>query len=167
MFNAVIGSETQPDRMVRDFDTISLCLSKGLGAPVGSVIVGDRQTISEAHRCRKRLGGGMRQSGILAAAGLYALDNNIDRLSEDHSRARRLAEAISKMQHFSVDLDAVQSNMVYVNCLEADSNEIIERLAKRGVDVLDETSSMVRAVVHLHITDEDIDIAIGAFEDSQ
>ena len=167
MFNAVVGSNTDPDRMVRDFDTISVCLSKGLGAPVGSVLVGDTHIIQEAHRSRKRLGGGMRQSGMLAAAGLYALDNNIERLSEDHSRARILAEAIEKMPNFSVDLDAVQSNMVYVNCLESDSNQIMGRLSQRGVDVLDESESIVRAVVHLHITDEDIERAIGAFDESQ
>ena len=109
----------------------------------------------------------MRQSGMLAAAGLYALDNNIERLSEDHSRARILAEAIEKMPNFSVDLDAVQSNMVYVNCLESDSNQIMGRLSQRGVDVLDESESIVRAVVHLHITDEDIERAIGAFDESQ
>ena len=167
MFNAVVGSNTDPDRMVRDFDTISVCLSKGLGAPVGSVLVGDTHIIQEAHRSRKRLGGGMRQSGMLAAAGIYALDNNIERLSEDHSRARILAEAIEKMPNFSVDLDAVQSNMVYVNCLESDSKQIMGRLSQRGVDVLDESESIVRAVVHLHITDEDIERAIGAFDESQ
>ena len=167
MFNAVVGSNTDPDRMVRDFDTISVCLSKGLGAPVGSVLVGDTHIIQEAHRSRKRLGGGMRQSGMLAAAGIYALDNNIERLSEDHSRARVLAEAIEKMPNFSVDLDAVQSNMVYVNCLESDSKQIMGRLSQRGVDVLDESESIVRAVVHLHITDEDIERAIGAFDESQ
>ena len=167
MFNAVVGSNTDPDRMVRDFDTISVCLSKGLGAPVGSVLVGDTHIIQEAHRSRKRLGGGMRQSGMLAAAGIYALDNNIERLSEDHSRARVLAEAIEKMPNFSVDLDAVQSNMVYVNCLGSDSKQIMGRLSQRGVDALDESESIVRAVVHLHITDEDIERAIGAFDESQ
>jgi len=167
MFNAVIGSGINPARMVRDFDTISVCLSKGLGAPAGTVLVGDRETIAESHRWRKMFGGGMRQSGILAAAGLYALENNIERLSEDHYRARRLAEAVNQMSHFSVDLGAVQSNMVYVDCADIGAKQMIERLAQRGVDVLDESDSIVRAVVHLHITDQDIDRAIEAFEDSQ
>ena len=109
----------------------------------------------------------MRQSGILAAAGIFALDNNIERLSEDHQRARRLAEAISKMRLFSVDLESVQSNMVYVECSQVGAVEIRERLAHRGVDVLDETDSIIRAVTHLHITDEDIDRTIDAFENSQ
>ena len=167
MFNAVVASGTDPARMVRDFDTISICLSKGLGAPVGSVLVGDAATISEAHRWRKMFGGGMRQAGILAAAGLYALENNIDRLTEDHARARRLAEAVDDMDAYSVDLDAVQSNMVYVDCREDGAKALVKELAKMGVDVLDLEDSTIRAVVHLHITDEDIDRAIAAFEAAQ
>jgi len=167
MFNAVVASGTDPARMVRDFDTISICLSKGLGAPVGSVLVGDAATISEAHRWRKMFGGGMRQAGMLAAAGLYALENNIDRLTEDHDRARRLAEAVDDMDAYSVDLDAVQSNMVYVDCREDGAKALVKELAKMGVDVLDLEDSTIRAVVHLHITDEDIDRAIAAFEAAQ
>ena len=153
--------------MVRDFDTISVCLSKGLGAPVGSVLVGDRETISRSRRWRKTFGGGMRQSGILAAAGIYALENNIERLSEDHTRASRLAESINSMDSFSVEMEGVQSNMVYVQCTEESSSEVSRKLAGLGVDVSVETDSIVRAVVHLHITDEDIDMAIQAFEQSQ
>ena len=167
MFNAVVASGTDPARMVRDFDTISICLSKGLGAPVGSVLVGDAATISEAHRWRKMFGGGMRQAGMLAAAGLYALENNIGRLTEDHDRARRLAEAVDDMDAYSVDLDAVQSNMVYVDCREDGAKALVKELAKMGVDVLDLEDSTIRAVVHLHITDEDIDRAIAAFEAAQ
>jgi len=167
MFNAVIGTGTDPARMVRDFDTVSVCLSKGLGAPVGSVLVGDQDAIAESHRWRKMFGGGMRQSGMLAAAGLYALENNIERLSEDHQRARRLAEAIGNMSRFHVDLGAVQSNMVYVECVEVGAMEMRERLSQRGVDVLDESDSIVRAVTHLHITDEDVERTIEAFEASQ
>ena len=167
LFNAVIGSGVDPARMVRGFDTISICLSKGLGAPVGSVLVGDLETISRSRWWRKTFGGGMRQSGILAAAGIYALENNIERLSEDHIRASRLAEAISRMSSFSVELEAVHSNMVYVQCNEDSAKEVASRLASRGVDVSEETDSIVRAVTHLHITDEDIDRAIEAFEQSQ
>jgi len=167
LFNAVIGSGVDPARMVRGFDTISICLSKGLGAPVGSVLVGDLETISKSRWWRKTFGGGMRQSGILAAAGIYALENNIERLSEDHIRASRLAEAISGMNSFSVELEAVHSNMVYVQCNEDGAKEVASRLASRGVDVSEETDSIVRAVTHLHITDQDVDRAIEAFEDSQ
>ncbi len=167
MFNAVVGSESNPARMVRDFDTISVCLSKGLGAPVGSVLVGDSETIAESHRWRKMFGGGMRQSGLLAAGGLYALENNVSRLSEDHARARLLAEAVNDMDRYAVDLEAVQTNMVYVDCDEGGAKDLVERLSESGVDVLDLSESTVRAVVHLHITDEDIDRAIEAFENSQ
>ena len=167
MFNAVVGVDSDPARMVRDFDTISVCLSKGLGAPVGSVLVGDRSTIVEAHRWRKMFGGGMRQSGMLAAGGLYALDNNVSRLSEDHSRARMLAEAVNDMDQYSIDLGSVQSNMVYIDCEEGGAKNLVERLSEKGVDVLDLSESTVRAVTHLHITDEDIDRAIEAFEGSQ
>ena len=167
LFNAAVGSDTDPARMVRDFDTVSICLSKGLGAPIGSVLVGDQETISRSHWWRKTFGGGMRQSGILAAAGIYALENNIERLSEDHIRASRLAEAISRMNSFSVELEAVHSNMVYVQCTEDSAKEVASRLASLGVDVSVETDSIVRAVVHLHIVDEDIDMAIEAFERSQ
>ncbi|MEE3269692.1 MAG: GntG family PLP-dependent aldolase [Candidatus Thermoplasmatota archaeon] len=167
MFNAVVTSGTDPARMVRDFDTISICLSKGLGAPVGSVLVGDESTISEAHRWRKMFGGGMRQAGVLAAAGLYALENNIDRLVDDHARARRLAEAVNAMDAYSVDIEAVQSNMVYVDCSEGGAKALVQNLASMGVDVLDLEDSTIRAVVHLHITDEGIDRAIAAFETAQ
>tara|TARA_Y100000817_G_C16732818_1_gene488785 strand:- start:578 stop:907 length:330 start_codon:yes stop_codon:yes gene_type:complete len=109
----------------------------------------------------------MRQAGMLAAAGLYALENNIDRLTEDHDRARRLAEAVDDMDAYSVDLDAVQSNMVYVDCREGGAKALVNELAKMGVDVLDLEDSTIRAVVHLHITDEDIDRAIAAFEAAQ
>ncbi|MDG1524765.1 MAG: GntG family PLP-dependent aldolase, partial [Candidatus Thalassarchaeaceae archaeon] len=162
LFNAVIATGTDAARMVRDYDSISICLSKGLGAPVGSVLVGSSEFIARAHRWRKMFGGGMRQAGIIAAGGLYALDNHITRLAEDHTRARRLAEAVNAMDGFSVDLDSVQTNMVYVDG-ELGALQIMAGLAEHGVDVLDVGPTAVRAVIHLHITDEDIDRTIAAF----
>ncbi len=167
IFNAVIGSGTSVTRMVEKFDTISVCLSKGLGTPVGSLLVGDSKTINEAHRWRKIFGGGMRQSGILAAAGLYALDYHVERLSEDHSRARSLANAINDMDSYDVDLAAVQSNMVFISCEEGKAQDLVENVSKYGVDVLTIGDSIVRAVVHLHITDQDIENTISAFENAQ
>ena len=166
LFNAVVASGVDATRMVRDFDTISICFSKGLGAPVGSVLVGDAAIIAEAHRWRKMFGGGMRQAGVLAAAGIYALENNIERLAEDHARARRLAEAVNSMDGYSVDLGAVQTNMVYVSCKEGGARALVASLAEQGVDVLDLEESTIRAVMHLHITDEDTDRAIAAFENA-
>ena len=162
LFNAVIATGVDAARMVRDYDSISICLSKGLGAPVGSVLVGSSDFIARAHRWRKMFGGGMRQAGIIAAGGLYAIENHIERLADDHARARRLAEAVNAMDGFTVDLDSVQTNMVYVDG-DLGAQQIMTGLAEHGVDVLDVGPTAVRAVVHLHITDEDIDRVIAAF----
>mmetsp|Transcript_6263 Transcript_6263/g.22012 ORF Transcript_6263/g.22012 Transcript_6263/m.22012 type:complete len:394 (-) Transcript_6263:137-1318(-) len=163
--NAAVAAGTPPADMVRGFDTVSLCLSKGLGAPVGSVLLGSEAFIRRAHRFRKMLGGGMRQAGVLAAAGLYALENNVDRLALDHARARRLAEAVGDMPAFSVDLGAVQTNMVYIDVVdpEVDAHRVVQELAERGVAVLAISSTQIRAVTHLHVTDDGVEEALGAF----
>ena len=140
----------------------SICLSKGLGAPVGSVLVGSQEFINKAHRWRKMFGGGWRQAGILAAAALYTLDHHIDRLEEDHVRARRAAEAINAMDNFSVDMDAVQSNLVYVNC-NIPAADVVASLAEYGIDMFDLPYNRVRVAIHLHITDEDVERIIAAF----
>jgi len=164
LFNATIATRITPNRMVRDFDSISICLSKGLGAPVGSLLVGSSEFIERAHRWRKMFGGGMRQAGVLAAAGIYALENNIQRLSEDHKRAKNLASAINSIEGFEVDLDGVQTNMVYVDITDGrNANEVVEALAEKNVHVLALGPQMLRAVAHLHIEDRDIETAIDAF----
>jgi len=167
IFNASVATGVEVSRMARDYDSISVCLSKGLGAPVGSVLVGSSEMMYRAHRWRKMFGGGMRQAGILAAAGLYALDNHIERMIEDHRLARRLAEAIDKMTSFSVDLAQVQTNMVYIGCSDGGAEDLVARLSNLGVDTLTIDDSSIRAVTHLHLTDEDIERAIVAFESSQ
>jgi len=164
LFNAAVASGTDPARIVRDFDTISICLSKGLGAPVGSVLVGSKADLAEAHRWRKMFGGGMRQAGVIAAAGIYAIENNVDRLSEDHRRARRLAEALNEMPAFSIDLDTVQSNIVFIGTGKGKTKEVIASLSEQSVEILEIDDSTVRAVFHLHITDEDLEKAIEAFK---
>ena len=163
LFNASVASNTDPARMVRDFDSISICLSKGLGAPIGSVLVGSKEDLAQAHRWRKMFGGGMRQAGIMAAAGIYALENNIDRLREDHRRARKFAEALVEMPNFSVNLDTVQSNIVYIGVGKGRSKQMIEKLAKQDIDILDTDDSTIRAVFHLHIGDEDLEKIIEVF----
>jgi len=163
LFNAAVASGTDPARIVRDFDTVSICLSKGLGAPVGSILVGSKTDLAEAHRWRKMFGGGMRQAGVIASAGIYALENNIERLSEDHKRARRLAEALNEMPAFSIDLDTVQSNIVFIGTGKGNTKEIIAGLSKKGVEILEIDDSTVRAVFHLHITDNDVEKTIEAF----
>lgn len=163
LFNASVASNTDPARMVRDFDTVSICLSKGLGAPIGSVLVGSKKDLAQAHRWRKMFGGGMRQAGMMAAAGIYALENNIDRLREDHRRARKFAEALVEMPNFSVNLDTVQSNIVYIGVGKGRSKQMIEKLAKQDIDILDTDDSTIRAVFHLHIGDEDLEKIIEVF----
>jgi threonine aldolase len=107
-------------------------------------------------------GGGWRQAGVLAAAGLYTLDHHIERLEEDHVRARRVAEAINAMDNFSVDMDAVQSNLVYVNC-NIPAADVVTSLAEHGIDMFDLPYNRVRVAIHLHITDEDVERIIAAF----
>ena len=163
LFNAAVASRTDPSRIVRDFDTVSICLSKGLGAPVGSLLVGSEADLAQAHRWRKMFGGGMRQAGIIASAGIYALENNIERLSEDHKRAKKFAEALDETSHFSVNVENVQSNIVFIGVEKGSSKKTIEELSKQGVDILDIDDSTIRAVFHLHITDEDLENTINAF----
>jgi len=165
LFNAAIATGTDPARIVRDYDSISICLSKGLGAPVGSILVGSSNFISLAHRWRKMFGGGMRQAGIIGAAGLYALENNISRLAEDHERAKVLADAINEIDMFSVNLEGVQTNMVYINVLgDIKAEEIVDKLAEHDVHLLALGDDLLRAVTHIHITDEDIENSINAFK---
>jgi threonine aldolase len=163
LFNAAVASRTDPSRIVRDFDTVSICLSKGLGAPIGSLLVGSKADLTQAHRWRKMFGGGMRQAGIIASAGIYALENNIERLSEDHKRAKKFAEALDETSHFSVNIDNVQSNIVFIGVEKGSSKKIIDNLSKHGVKILDTDDSTIRAVFHLHITDEDLENTINAF----
>ncbi len=164
IFNASIATGVGVARMCRDYDSVSICFSKGLGAPVGSVLVGSQKFIEKAHRWRKMFGGGWRQAGVLAAAALYALDHHVERLSEDHARARHVAEEINKMDNFSVDLEAVESNLVYVN-YAGSAKELVEKLRVRGIDMFDLPYNRVRIAIHLHITDEDVQRIIQAFSE--
>ena len=163
LFNAVIGSGVEPSRMVRDCDTVSICISKGLGAPVGGVLLGSNELIQQAHRWRKMFGGGMRQAGVIAAAGLYALEHNRERLVEDHNRAYQLAKGLVDIDGLEIDLKSVQTNMVYLQS-QTSAVEIVEKLAGHGIDVLAIGSNLIRMVTHLHINDEDIEKTIDVFK---
>lgn len=165
LFNAAIATGTTPARIVRDYDSISICLSKGLGSPVGSLLVGSSEFIAQAHRWRKMFGGGMRQAGVIAAAGIYALEHNISRLDDDHKRANKLASAINEMEMFSVNIEGVQTNMVYIEINgDLNANQVVEKLAEHDVHVLALGDNLLRAVTHIHITDEDINKSINAFK---
>ena len=155
IFNAAVATGVDVARMCERYDSVSVCFSKGLGAPVGSVLLGTQAFIDRAHRWRKMFGGGWRQAGLLAAACLHALDHHVERLNEDHLRATRIAEGLNALPEFTVDLSTVQTNMVYVDC-RSPSSEVVATLANHGVDVLETGPHRLRFVVHLHITDEDI-----------
>jgi threonine aldolase len=129
-------------------------------------LVGDEEVIENAHRWRKMFGGGMRQAGIIASAGIYSLQNNIDRLSEDHARMRSLAEAISSLDSFSIDMETVQTNMAYINVDEEkfSADDIVNKLANKGIDLYSTGPQDIRAVAHLDVDDEGIEQAISAFQ---
>jgi threonine aldolase len=162
IFNAAIALEVPAKELAACADSVMFCLSKGLACPVGSMLCGSRAFIEEARRVRKILGGAMRQAGILAAAGLVALDTTIDRLAQDHARARRLAEAIANLPGFSVDLETVQTNMVYVQTRQP-ARYVVQQLETLGVLCLDVFAHTVRLVTHKDVDDEDITHAIDAF----
>jgi len=156
IFNASIATGVALPEMCQAYDSVSICFSKGLGAPVGSVLVGSAEFIAKAHRWRKMFGGGWRQAGLLAAAAHHALDHHVDRLEEDHLRANNLAVRLNTLEGFTVDMSTVQTNMVYVTC-ERPAAEVAAVLAEHGVDVFDISPTQIRVVIHLHITDEDVE----------
>ncbi len=166
LWNASVATGISLKEFAKHFDSVSLCFSKGLGAPVGSIVAGDEEFIDRAHYYRKAYGGGMRQAGILAAAALYAIENNFERMAEDHRRARVLAEAINEMPGFVVNLLTVQTNIVIIDTSLTGhpAPEIADKLLELGVRVLAFAQTRIRMVTHLHITDKDIDRTIEAFK---
>jgi len=162
LFNAAVKLGVAPIEISRHFDSVSICLSKGLGAPVGSVLCGSRKLVEKARRWRKVLGGGMRQAGIIAAAGILALQDNIDRLSEDHANAKLLAEGLSSIDEIKIDMALVQTNMVFVS-LKSDSPEKLAVYLK-DAGVLIDTGNPIRLVTHLDVSTKDIHRAISQFK---
>jgi threonine aldolase len=160
--NASVASGVPADRIGGLFDTVTLCLSKGLGCPLGAVIAGSHELMAKARVEKHRFGGAMRQAGIVAAAGLYALEHNVERLADDHARARRLAEGW-EAAGVPVDLSTVETNFVQVDvgAIGLTSAEGVARLAEVGVGLSGTvTPGVLRAVTHLDITDDDIERAI-------
>ena len=153
-----------PAALAAPFHSVSLCLSKGLGCPVGSLVAGSREFIARAHRFRKMLGGGMRQAGILAAAGLYALDHHVERLATDHRRARDLAAALAGLPGLETDPLLVESNMVFVEITHPglDAEAAVAALGREGVLVVAVGDQTFRAVTHLDISDAGIAAAVAA-----
>lgn len=165
LFNAVVASGIEPHIWAEPFESISVCFSKGLGAPVGSLLVGSKDFIEKALWVRKRFGGAMRQAGVLAAAGLYALEHNIDRLAEDHANARRLAEGVNGIEGFTVDLRSVQTNILMINVegTGLGEEEVRDRLKGEGILVHAFGRNHLRVVTHLNISNDDVDTALQAF----
>lgn len=155
VFNAAVALNVPVREIAQYFDTVSICLSKGLGAPVGSVLVGDADTIARARRWRKMVGGGMRQAGVIAAAGLYALDHQVERLAEDHGRAARVADALEELPAFTLD-HKPRTNMLFLDA-GMEMAPLIAHLDTAGVKI-----NGHRWVFHLDVTDDDVDRLIEA-----
>lgn len=163
IFNAMVVDGTGPAQWGALFDSISICLSKGLGAPVGSVLTGSKAFIHEARRVRKRFGGGMCQAGIIAAAGLHALDQHITRLADDHVRAERLEKALLG-RPFVERLMPVETNIVVFTVKGMEAADLLSRLHKENVAAVQFGPGMVRMVTHLDISDRDIEQVITVFD---
>lgn len=162
IFNAAVKLGVTVRDVCQHFDSTAFCLSKGLGAPVGSLLCGSEDLIREARRWRKTLGGGMRQAGVIAAAGLYALENNIARLAEDHENAKSLARGLSELAELDVKHSGTQTNMVFVDLGRIDSDELTQFLAERGIVIT--CRDTIRLVTHLDIRASDIRRVVAAFK---
>ena len=156
VWNASVATGIPVKEYASHFDTVSCCLSKGLGSPVGSIVAGTKEFVKEAYRVRKAWGGGMRQVGILAAAGLYALKNNFDRLIEDHKKAKFLAERINANKNLEINMEAVQTNILLFKPKTISVEEGIKRCKYKGLLMSVGKIDLIRAVTHLDVTFDDI-----------
>ncbi|MDX1708860.1 MAG: GntG family PLP-dependent aldolase, partial [Desulfobacterales bacterium] len=165
LFNAAVALEIDVRDLVADADSVSFCLSKGLAAPVGSVICGSGDFVIKARRARKLVGGGMRQAGILAAAGIIALSEMTARLAEDHATARKLAEGLAELPGLSIDPAMIKTNIVYFQTNREDllEDELVSRLNKEGIKISAMGPRLLRAVTYYQVTSGDIEFALQAF----
>jgi threonine aldolase len=165
IFNAAVSLGVEAAALAAEADSVSFCLSKGLCAPVGSLVCGRADFVRRARRMRKVLGGGMRQAGVIAAAGIVALEKMVDRLAEDHDNARRLAEGLSRIEGFRVDPERVRTNIVFIDTAAAGvaATELTRRLDAEGIRCLPLGPEMIRAVTHHPIIADDIDYALERF----
>jgi threonine aldolase len=164
LWNAAVASGVPLEQWSRHFDTVNVCFSKGLGAPVGSALAGERDVIREARRHRKLFGGGMRQAGLLAAAALYALDHHIERLAEDHANAQKLAAGLRRIPGIRLDPETIDTNLVFFHLQPGPltAKELVARLPACGVLMGHSGPFSVRAVTHLDVTAADVQQAIEA-----
>ncbi len=164
IFNAAAALNVDAKDLAAEADSISFCLSKGLAAPVGSMVCGTRDFIKEARRARKLLGGGMRQAGVLAAAGIVALTEMVDRLADDHANAKKLAQGLANTPDISIAPELVKTNIVFFEITRREMTvaELVNRLDEGGVRMSPSGPNRIRAVTHYHITSEDIDYSLSA-----
>jgi threonine aldolase len=162
LFNAAVGGGRPARDVARFFDSVTVCFSKGLGCPAGAALVGSKEFIARARRWRKMAGGAMRQAGVLAGAALYALDHHVERLAQDHARAKRLAEGLQGLP--GVTVEPPQTNMVFVDLAPDKAQGVVERLKARGV--LCTGLYRMRLVTHLDVSDADIERAIAVLRDT-
>jgi threonine aldolase len=164
IFNAIIAKKETPEQYGKTFDTISVCLSKGLGSPVGSVLLGSKDFIKKARRVRKVFGGGMRQAGYLAAAGIYALERNIQRLAEDHFHAKKIAEALAK-KSFTGKISPVETNILIFELKEKYTPvSFVAKLKEENILAMAISPTQVRLVLHLDVTPSMVDSVIHFIE---
>jgi len=167
LWNASVATGIKPHEYAQWADSVSVCLSKGLGAPVGSLVAGSRTFIERVHRFRKMFGGGMRQVGIIAAAGIYALDHHIERLKEDHQKAKHLALGLHEIQGVSIDPECVETNIVIFDIAEMGmtATQVRDEMKKKGVLIHPFGRTQIRLVTHLDVSKEDIETALKAFRE--
>jgi threonine aldolase len=165
IWNASVVTGISPAEYAKYFDTVSCCLSKGLGAPIGSLVAGTKEFVEKAFRVRKGWGGGMRQVGVIAAAGLYALQNNIPRLKEDHEKAKMIADSISNNPNLEIDIASVQTNILIFKPLMINADDAIAKCKEKGLLVSSGKVGTLRAVTHLDVSFDDVRKAIQIVEE--
>ena len=166
LWNASVATGIKPHKYAQWADSVSVCLSKGLGAPIGSLVAGTKTFIDRVHRFRKMFGGGMRQVGILAAAGIYALDHHIERLKEDHQNAKRLALGLKEIKGVAIDPEHVETNIVIFDIAETGmtATQVRDEMKKKGVLIHSLGKTQIRLVTHLDVSSENIEVALKAFK---
>ncbi len=165
IWNAIVKTEIEPEFFGSIADTISICFSKGLGAPVGSMMLASKDHIKKARRFRKMWGGGMRQVGLLAAAADYAVQNHLSLLKSDHRRARRLAEAIAENPAFEIDLSTIETNIILFNVKNGTAEEALKKFTEAGVGMVPFGPKTIRATFHFQVGDEDLEKIIKVIGD--